>query len=246
MTACLLPQNCLSLPLQSIDDMDAASAHELQPHPVGNPLAQAKPAKPPKRHTLGEYLRREERSAEKHEYFDGIIKAIPMAKGPHNEITANTIAALKNAVKQLATIYRVFSNDQKIYIPELNVGLYPDALVVCEKPEYWDEEALLLTNPLLIVEVLSKSTRHYDYGSKFNYYKTLPSFKEYVLIEQTECRVETWFREAPDLWRNTVVSDLAEPLALRSLGCELRLADVYEHIAFEPQKVRGQTGKARR
>lgn len=186
----------------------------------------------PKRYTLGEYLRLEERSEQRHEYLDGELKPVAMAKGPHNEIAANTIAALKQAIKLLPKTYRVFSSNQKVYIPEFNLGLYPDALVVSEAPRYWDEGQLLLSNPLLIVEVLSKSTRHYDYGSKFSYYKTLPTFQEYVLIEQTHCRVETWFREAPDLWRNTICTDLGGVAALRSLDCKLRLEEVYEHIAF--------------
>lgn len=222
--------------------MDAASTSGKEKLPITNPLAQIKPSKEPKRYTLGEYLRREERSRERHEYFNGLIKTIPMAKGPHNEITANTVAALKQAVRLQKIIYRVFSNNQKIYLPELNYGLYPDALVVCEEPEYWDNEQLLLVNPLLIVEVLSKSTRRYDYGEKFSYYKSLPSFKEYVLIEQEECKVETWYREAPDLWRNTIVRDPAGILPLRALGCELLMADIYEHITFE-KKTGEKTGK---
>lgn len=213
--------------------MDASSAQFLKKQHPDNPLAEIKPKRIPKRYTLGEYLRREERSRERHEYFDGIITPVPMAKGPHNEISANITAAIKNAVRQKKTVYRVFSNNQKIYLPELNIGYYPDALVVCEKPEYWDDEQLLLTNPLLIVEVLSKSTRNFDHNNKFSHYKTLPSFAEYVLIEQTHCQVETWFREAPDLWRTTTVKDPAGVLPLRSIGCELSMADIYEHIALE-------------
>ncbi len=213
--------------------MDAASAQEVIKREKENPLAQIKPAKTPKRYTLGEYLRREERSRERHEYFDGIIKAVPMAKGPHNIISMNIGSALKVAIKTAGEKHVVFSNSQKVYFPELNFGVYPDVLVVCEKPEYWDEEELLLVNPLLIVEVLSKSTRHYDYSNKFAYYKTLPSFKEYVLIEQAQCKVETWFREEPDLWRNATVDAPAGQLPLRSIGCDILMADIYEHIAFE-------------
>ena len=155
-----------------------------------------------------------------------------MAKGPHNEIAANVIAALKNALKKTGKIYRIFSSNQKIYLPELNLGYYPDVLIVCEKPEYHDDGELLLTNPLLIVEVLSRSTRNFDLSHKFGHYKTLPSFKEYVLIEQTLPHVETWYREAPDLWRNTMVSDPASAVALRSVSCEIGMSDIYEHIKF--------------
>lgn len=213
--------------------MDAASAQVLKNEQPDNPLAEIKPKRAPKRYTLGEYLHREERSRERHEYFDGIITPVPMAKGTHNIITVNIGSALKVALKATGEQYVVLGNSQKVYFPEMNMGLYPDVLVVCEKPEYWDDEQLLLTNPLLIVEVLSKSTRNFDHNNKFSHYKTLPSFKEYVLIEQTHCHIETWYREAPDLWRTTTVKAPAGVLPLRSIGCELSMADIYEHIALE-------------
>lgn len=200
---------------------------------VANPLAVLKPAKQARRYTLEQYLRREEKSLERHEYFDGTIIRVPMARGPHNEITANTVTAIKIAVKPLKKRYRVFSSNQKIYLPKLNFGLYPDALVVSEEPVYWDDNELLLVNPLLIVEVLSKSTRAYDRGDKFSEYKTLPSFKEYVLIEQNSCRVESLFREEPDLWRETIVTDPKGHIPLKSIGCSLSLADIYENIGFK-------------
>lgn len=200
---------------------------------VANPLAVLKPAKQPRRYTLEEYLRREEKSLERHEYYDGTIIRVPMARGTHNEIAASTITALKNAVKPLKTKYRIFTSNQKIYLPPLNFGLYPDALVVCEKPLYWDDNEVLLINPILIVEVLSKSTGAYDRGDKFSEYKTLSSFKEYVLIEQTNCRVESRFREEPDLWRETIVTDPNGKITLKSIGCSITLADIYENIEFK-------------
>jgi Uma2 family endonuclease len=224
--------------------MGAASAQVLKNEQPDNPLAEIKPKRAPKRYTLGEYLRREERSRERHEYFDGIITPVPTAKGPHNIITVNIGSALKVALKATGKQYVVLGSSQKVYFPEMNMGLYPDVLVVCEKPEYWDDEALLLTNPLLIVEVLSKSTRHFDHNNKFSHYKTLPSFKEYVLIEQTQCQVETWFREAPDLWRTSTAKDPAGTLPLRSIGCELSIADIYEHVSFEA--VQAETKKRKR
>lgn len=203
---------------------------------VANPLAVLKPAKQSRRYTLEQYLRREEKSLERHEYFDGTIIRVPMAKGPHNEITANTVTAIKIAVKPLKKRYRVFSSNQKIYLPQLNFGLYPDALVVSEKPSYWDDNQLLLVNPLLIVEVLFKSTRAYDRGDKFSEYKTLPSFKEYVLIEQDRCSVESLYREEPDLWRETIVTNPNGHILLKSIGCSLSLADIYENIEFKTAK----------
>lgn len=206
-------------------------------HPEGaaqkNPLAVLKPTKPPRRYTLEEYLRREERSRERNEYYDGIIVPLPMAKGPHNIITANTIVALGNALQTLDKDYTLFTNSQKVYLPALNFGLYPDALVISEKPVYWDDNEVLLINPLVIVEVLSRSTRTYDRGEKFSEYKTLPTFREYVLIEQTKYMVETRFREEPDLWREKTYTNTNDRIMLRSIGCSISLADIYRKIRFD-------------
>ena len=198
-----------------------------------NPLAVLKPTRPPRRYTLEEYLRREERSQERHEYFDGIIVPVPMAKGPHNIITANIIVALGNALQAADKDYTLFTNSQKVYLPSLNFGLYPDALVISESPVYWDDNEVLLINPLVIVEVLSRSTRTYDRGEKFSEYKTLPTFREYVLIEQNKCVVETRFREEPDLWREKTYTEMNDRIVLRSIGCSIALADIYRKIQFK-------------
>lgn len=223
----------VSLYLSILNDMNTASADRPNRADHDNPLMEIRPEDGPKLYTLGEYLLKEERSRVRHEYFNGIIRKKSLASGSQNIITANVACAIKLGVKAVSKTYRVFSNHQIVYLPDINWGLYPTALlVVCEAPEYYDDEQLLLTNPLLIVEVLSKSTRKYDSDNKFSYYKTLPSFQEYVLIEQNECRAETWYREGPDLWRNTIVAAPDGRLPMRSVGCELLLADVYEHIEF--------------
>ncbi len=198
-----------------------------------NPLAILKPTKEPHRHTLAEYLRREERSQELHEYNNGIITKLPMALGPHNEITINVGHVLKNAVKPLTTKYRVFGAQQLVYMPKLNISRYPDVLVVCEAPLYYDDNEQLLINPILIVEVLSKSTRSYDRAGKFDEYKSIDTFKEYLLIDPKKCHVERRFREEPDLWRDTTFTDINQSLPLKSLNCSIDLKDIYENITFK-------------
>ncbi|MEN9612920.1 MAG: hypothetical protein RLZZ628_3734 [Bacteroidota bacterium] len=198
-----------------------------------HPLAVLKPDKQPRSYTLAEYLRREERSIALHEYYNGIITKLPMAKGPHNIITMNVGAALKNALKGAPKKYLVMGGQQIVYLPALNFGLYPDVLVVVETPEYWDSNQTLLTNPILIVEILSKITRKYDRTEKFVEYKTLDSFQEYVLIEPEKCLVETRFQQAPQVWRDTIVKELNETIYLNSLGISLELNDIYENIRFK-------------
>jgi Uma2 family endonuclease len=198
-----------------------------------NPLAVLEPPKKQRLYTLAEYLRKEERSDELHEYENGIITKLPMAKGPHNIISANIIWALKNVIKTENKKYVVMSNQQLVYMPELNFSRYPDILVVAEAPLYWENNECLLINPVLIIEVLSRSTRNYDRKGKFDEYLTLDSFKEYLLVDQKKCHIERRFREEPDLWRNSNFIDITSSIPLKSLDCSISLADIYENISLK-------------
>lgn len=198
-----------------------------------NPLALIKPVKEPTRYTLGAYLQREEYAKELHEYYNGLIIKLPMAKGPHNIIVSNMTLELGIAFRTSNKDYTVMGSQQLVYLPDLNFSLYPDVLTVAETPQYWDKNEVLLVNPLLIVEVLSRSTKKYDQTGKFDEYKTLPSFREYVLIDPDKCRIETRFREAPNLWRDTVYTDMSDTIDLKSVGCTLDMALIYKKIVFK-------------
>lgn len=203
-------------------------------YPTVSPLAVLEPqkeaVKEPRTYTLSEYLRREEDSKELHEYYNGTIIKLPMARGPHNTITANISAEIKIAGKAAKKNYWVMTGQQLVYMPKLNLGLYPDALVVSDTPQYFDKNEVLLINPILIVEVLSKSTKKYDRTEKFDEYRTLDSFREYVLIDQKRCHIEVRYRETPDTWRYTEITDMAGSIFLKSLGCSILVADIYENV----------------
>jgi Uma2 family endonuclease len=195
-----------------------------------NPLAVLAPPKEPRRYTLNEYLRREETATELHEYYDGLILKLPMARGPHNKIAINVSTALENAFEKSELPFQVFGAQQLVYLPKLNYGLYPDVLVVTNEPIYYDNNEVLMINPILIIEVLSKSTKKYDRKEKFGEYKTLDSFQEYLLIDQKKCCVESRFREEPNLWRDTILTDIQDSIHLKSVGCSIPLAKIYKHI----------------
>jgi Uma2 family endonuclease len=198
-----------------------------------NPLTVLPPVKPPRRlYTLAEYLRKEERSEELHEYENGIIIKLPMARGPHNIIISNMSAELVFAFKKDKK-YSVFTGQQLVYMPKLNISRYPDILAVCETPVYFDDNEVLLMNPILIVEVLSKSTRSYDRKGKFDEYKTLASFKEYVIIDQNKPFVETRFQEKPNHWVFGECTDIESSVDLKSVGCTISLKDIYNNIVLK-------------
>ena len=185
----------------------------------------------PKLYTLEAYLDREAKAAHKSSYHNGNIIKMAGAKARHNEICANVLVTLKVAAKALATVYRTYTSDQKIYIQQTETVVYPDALVVCRAPEFWQNRQDLITNPLLIVEVLSKSTRQHDKGSKFMLYKNLPSFAEYILVEQDECKVEVWTKTGTNKWEFVIYTDLTENIVLQSMeNIQISVADIYENI----------------
>ncbi len=185
-----------------------------------------------KRFTLEQYLAREERSKHKHEFYNGEIKIMPGGTTNHSFISVNFTTALKNAIKNSKKKFFVGGSDIGIYIAELDFVLYADALVVFEKVQHKAGTKNLIVNPILIVEVASISTRNFDRADKFEAYKTLPSFKEYILVEQKKVQVESRFIHNPNNWETTIETDLTKNITLRSLGVEISLADVYEDIEF--------------
>jgi Uma2 family endonuclease len=187
------------------------------------------------KYTLSDYFELEEAAEEKHEFLNGKIVDMPGGTGPHNLISANMITALKIALKPKQSTFLVMGSDMKIVIEAFNRVRYPDAVVVSEYLDYYGGRQDVITNPLLIVEVLSDGTEKVDRGPKFEEYKTLPSFKEYVLISQQLPYITTYFREEDDLWRIRSISDLGGSVFLRSLDCTLSLSDIYEHIDFGSQ-----------
>ena len=199
-----------------------------------NPLAVlAVEKKMPRRYTLAEYLRREENSSERHEYYDGIIKKVPTARTPHNLIITNVSTALDTVFENQNKDFYVMSNSQLVYLPGLNFSLYPDVLVVAENLMHFDTNQVLLINPILIVAVLSRSTRSYDRKQKFEEYKTLDSFKEYVLVDQNNCFVETRFRERPNTWVENQYTSLNDSVVLNSVGCSIDVAKIYRRIVLK-------------
>ena len=184
------------------------------------PLRESKAKR--KKYTFKEYLDFEAKSIEKHEFIDGKIVKMPYAKGPHNIIAVNMSTVLSNALELLEKDYVVFGPDQKIYLPSLNVGVYADAFAVAESPIYFDDDQLLLINPLLVVEVLSKSTSKYDRTGKFDKYKTLDSFREYVLIRQDEYYAEVWYREKIGYWEKLLSPIFRKTYRCSQLGSKFR------------------------
>ncbi|MCC5658996.1 Uma2 family endonuclease [Nostoc sp. XA010] len=181
-----------------------------------------------------EYLELEVISEYRHEYIDGQI--IPMTGGTpnHNQIAGNFYAALNFAFKRQP--YRVFMADQRLWIPKKRIHTYPDVMVVAGSLEFSEGRKDTITNPLVICEVLSKSTRSYDLDEKFAAYRTIPSFQEYVLIDQYKNHVEQYSKTDENKWIFSEYEEEGNILTLSSIQFQIPLSDIYDKVDFEAQE----------
>mgnify|MGYP006443060685 CR=1 FL=1 len=179
-------------------------------------------------YSIAEYLELEKSAIERHEYINGAIRQMAGGSPRHNTIKVNLIIALGLALRN--TSYRVFDSDQRLWIPENSTFTYPDVTVVQEPIMIADQDETALTNPLLITEVLSESTRNYDRSEKFVSYRSLPTFQEYLLIEQDRVQIEQHIKQDDHHWLLTFHDDINSTISLASVSIEIAIADLYERI----------------
>ena len=184
-----------------------------------------------KRLALEEYNQLEEETNTRYEYHGGEVYAMAGAatdvgSPKHGIIAANVIGSLQSRLKKGC---RVGSSDLKFYIPSIDKSLYPDASVVCQPYQVSKQDRNALTNPRLLVEVLSESNASYDRGAKFHYYSELHSLLEYVLIEQSSWKAETRYRSTPeDEWKLNWFEGKDAEVVLRSINATIPLAEFYQ------------------
>ncbi len=190
------------------------------------------PVQKGKRYTIAEYLAMEELAVERHEFHDGEILAMSGGTLEHSAIAANIIRELGYALKEKPC--RVFTSDLRVWIAGAATYVYPDVSVICRQPQHDpnDPRGQGVTNPRLIVEVLSESTEAYDRGDKFRRYLELESLREYMLVSQTSPRVELYSRQEDGAWLFRHFSGLQEQVTLRSLEMSIELAEIYRGVEF--------------
>lgn len=198
-----------------------------------------------------EYLRLERNAEFKSEYVDGTLVPMPGATREHNLIETNLVRELSFQVK--GRDCEVYGGNMKVRFEVLNPLTvryqspqdlapripvsyrYPDATVVCGTPMFEDVETDVLLNPTVIFEGLAKSTGTYDRGDKFVEYRRRESLQAYVLVSQLMPRVEIYRRQGND-WTFSEISGLDKTLRLESIGCELKLSEVYDKVEFSKKE----------
>jgi Uma2 family endonuclease len=120
----------------------------------------------------------------------------------------------------------------KVRVGDASLFAYPDLTIFCGEPLFHDDRGDVLLNPVVVFEVLSRSTEAYDRGEKFERYKTIETLTDYVLVSQDRARLEHFSRQPDGTWSLAEVSGLDATLDLASVNCRLPLAEVYDRVEF--------------
>jgi Uma2 family endonuclease len=180
--------------------------------------------------TPEEYLALERQSETKSEYWQGETYLMSGASNEHTIIEANIVAALVTQLKRRPCIAR--GSNLRVKVSESGLYTYPDVTVVCGQARFEDRQADTLLNPTVIIEVLSPSTEAYDRGAKFEFYRLLESLSDYLLVSQSSPTIEHFTRRADERWLLATCKGLEAVAEIPSIGCELRLADVYDKVEW--------------
>ncbi|MEZ4825009.1 MAG: Uma2 family endonuclease [Bacteroidia bacterium] len=177
--------------------------------------------------TLETYIEIEASSKERYEYYDGHILAMAGGSPEYGQLQVNTDTALNNALRAAGKPCRTFSSDVKVAIQSVRRRFYPDLSVVCGPVERDQKETQAITNPVLVVEILSESTESLDRGEKFWGYRQLSSLREYMLISQDKVVIEIFSRAEDDTWRIQTLTAPGQTADLPALGIRLNVEDIY-------------------
>ncbi|MGD2179657.1 Uma2 family endonuclease [Lusitaniella coriacea] len=182
-------------------------------------------------YTPEEYLALEEEAEYKHEYRDGEIIAIAGKTTNHNKIAGNFCRQFPLTID--SQDYEIYIGDVRLWIPEYRIYTYPDVMVIKEEPIYEGTGKTTITNPLLIVEVLSNSTQGYDRGDKFKAYRSIPIFQEYLLIDQYRFYGEQLAKNTEGKWVLTEYAGEDAVISFASLDFQVAFKDIYRRVNFD-------------
>ncbi|MDJ1184181.1 Uma2 family endonuclease [Roseofilum casamattae] len=184
-----------------------------------------------KTYTPEEYLEQEVNSDERHEYINGEIILMTGGTPNHNLIAGNLFATLNFSLKRQP--YFAFVTDQRLWVPEKGIYTYPDVMVVQGEVQLQEGRKDTVTNPILIAEVLSKSTQGYDRGKKSQGYRTLPSLQEYLFVDQYTMHVERYYRTETNEWVLSEYDRSESVIQFNSIPGEISLVDLYDKVDFQ-------------
>ena len=178
--------------------------------------------------TPEQYLEIERAAEIRSEYLAGSVYAMSGSSFDHASVVMATLAGLHSQLRGRQP--EVFATNLRLFVREHDLITYPDVFVVCPPFQVPDDQHDTMLDATVIIEVLSPSTKNYDRGEKFVFYRALPSFREYLLLEQSEIRAEHHVRQPDGAWLMREYLSLSDEIDLTSIACRLRLQDVYERV----------------
>jgi Uma2 family endonuclease len=184
-----------------------------------------------KYYTPEEYLALEETSEDKNEYRQGEIIPMVGATTNHNQIAGNFYRRFPLTINNQD--YYTYMETVRLWLSDYSIYTYPDVMVIKGQPLYQGNSQSNVINPLIIVEVLSNSTQAYDRGDKFKFYRSLPTFQEYILIEQSSYSVERYYKQKDDQWLVDFLTGENAVLQLVSVDWQISFQDLYQRVNFD-------------
>lgn len=183
-----------------------------------------------KHFTEKEYLEIERLALDKHEFYKGEIFAMSGASIPHNMIAMNCYVDLGTKLK--GKNCKPFGSDLRIHIPKNTLYTYPDISIVCGDIETTDDKFDTVTNPSVIIEILSESTKNYDKGGKFTLYREIDSLQEYILIDSERIMIEKFTRNLDNSWQLNEYKAIEQNFRITTVAIEMNLSDIYAGVTF--------------
>ncbi|MCH5599669.1 Uma2 family endonuclease [Niabella ginsengisoli] len=192
---------------------------------MDNILNEPAPVYQKSHYTVAEYLEMEKASDEKHEFFNGEVFAMAGAGRRHNVISSKLMGELYIRLKDSDCL--PFGSDLRLHIPENTLFTYPDISIICGDitPSNEDEDTAIL--PVVLIEILSPSTKNYDRGGKFKLYRDIPSLKEYLLVDSESVNIEAFRLNASEHWELEEYKTLNSSLNIKALDISIGLTEIY-------------------
>lgn len=178
-----------------------------------------------------DYLKMERSSPVKNEYYRGEIFCMGGASFNHNKIASNLQKHIHPHLSKKKHC-NLFGNDLRTYIPNPPFYTYPDLLIICGEPQFADNVKDTITNPVVIIEILSESTANYDKSAKFGLYRFASSFSEYILIDQYKPSIECFLKMDEFNWLPGEIRNIESNLKINIINLEIPLREIYEGIEF--------------
>jgi len=183
--------------------------------------------------SIEEFLEWESKQETRHEFIDGVIFNMAGAAYEHNTIAVNVIIELGGKLRGSGCSLK--NNDMGVLVGEQYV--YPDITVLCGKPEFYKGKRGIITNPVLVIEILSTSTEIRDRGYKLYAYQQIPTMQAYLMLWQTKPIAELYVRRDDAPWQQFVFVGMETAIPLDCIHCELKLSEVYREIEFNTEEI---------